>query len=373
MRSFISTLLLLSLSLSATAIPGVPNSDSDPTTAKTPTATKTTALSPPVFTLPARNSTTCTTPQGSGTCTHVSRCGSGGFTVKGFCADDSAEFQCCVQKSCVSTAGKKGWCENIAHGCGVGVTGGGKFVEGNSCGGDATVRCCVLNGGEKKEGDKKDKKEKAEEEREKAKDGWKDKVKSRKKKATAKKTKATATTTTKKTKTTAKPKATTTKKKTTKTTKKKTTKKPKATAAAKKKSGAGIVSKAKSQSGLPYSWGGGGCGGKSRGRTGVGFDCSGLTQYAVCAWSKANGKKITIPRVTGDQYNYGKKVLLKNKKAGDLLFWGKPDCSKRANVYHTAVYAGDGKMVAAKRTGTNVGTFKLETANLCPYVVRHWG
>lgn len=52
-----------------------------------------------------------------------------------------------------------------------------------------------------------------------------------------------------------------------------------------KRTGPGIVKAAESQKGKPYVYGGGGCKGATHG----GFDCSGLTQYAVC---KAQGKTI---------------------------------------------------------------------------------
>lgn len=40
---------------------------------------------------------------------------------------------------------------------------------------------------------------------------------------------------------------------------------------AERSTGSGIVSAAQSQKGIPYVWGGGGCGGPSKG----GYDCSG--------------------------------------------------------------------------------------------------
>lgn len=62
-----------------------------------------------------------------------------------------------------------------------------------------------------------------------------------------------------------------------------------------------VVNAARSQIGLPYSWGGGGLGGPSfgigRGAGTYGFDCSGLTQFA---WGK--GGRLDIGGVTGDQW-----------------------------------------------------------------------
>lgn len=66
-------------------------------------------------------------------------------------------------------------------------------------------------------------------------------------------------------------------------------------------SGGSVVAAARSQIGLPYSWGGGGKGGPSRGigrgAGTVGFDCSGLTEYA---WWR--GRRVSIGGVTYSQH-----------------------------------------------------------------------
>lgn len=66
-------------------------------------------------------------------------------------------------------------------------------------------------------------------------------------------------------------------------------------------SSSGVVGAARSQIGLPYSWGGGGPGGPSygigRGARTFGFDCSGLTEYA---WWK--GQHVSIGGTTYEQY-----------------------------------------------------------------------
>ncbi|MEU6036902.1 hypothetical protein ABZ801_15985 [Actinomadura sp. NPDC047616] len=66
-------------------------------------------------------------------------------------------------------------------------------------------------------------------------------------------------------------------------------------------SGGGVVAAARSQIGVPYSWGGGGKGGPSygigRGAGTVGFDCSGLTEYA---WWR--GRRVDIGGTTYSQY-----------------------------------------------------------------------
>jgi len=65
-------------------------------------------------------------------------------------------------------------------------------------------------------------------------------------------------------------------------------------------SGGSVVAAARSQLGVPYSWGGGGKGGKSRGigrgANTVGFDCSGLTEFA---WWR--GRRVSIGGTTYSQ------------------------------------------------------------------------
>ncbi|RPA76896.1 hypothetical protein BJ508DRAFT_213289, partial [Ascobolus immersus RN42] len=135
--------------------------------------------------------------------------------------------------------------------------------------------------------------------------------------------------------------------------------------------GAQVLAKAKTQEGVDYSWGGGGCNGKSKA---VGFDCSGLTQYAVC---QASGKTVTIPRTTKYQYGSGTRIAKANMKVGDLIFYatgGDCSCSNGycAKMYHVAIFAGNNQMYEARKTGTKISTSTLRTAEMCPYVIRYW-
>ncbi len=98
-------------------------------------------------------------------------------------------------------------------------------------------------------------------------------------------------------------------------------------------SGGSVVAAARSQLGVPYSWGGGGKGGPSygigRGRNTRGFDCSGLTEFA---WWK--GRRVSIGGVTGTQignsYSTGRRpaalgfphrghVVLASNKPGHVI------------------------------------------------------
>ncbi|TKK88595.1 hypothetical protein FDA94_13045 [Herbidospora galbida] len=97
--------------------------------------------------------------------------------------------------------------------------------------------------------------------------------------------------------------------------------------------------------GIPYVWGGGNAHGPSRGvgkgANRVGFDCSGLT---LAAWAKAG---VTLGHYTGTQIKQGKPVQTKDLLPGDLLFFG----ATKTDPSHVGLYAGDGDMIHAPKTG----------------------
>ncbi len=103
--------------------------------------------------------------------------------------------------------------------------------------------------------------------------------------------------------------------------------------------------------GTPYSWGGGGVGGPSKGiccspgghdaRRTVGFDCSGLSQYA---WWAATG--IKIPRTARKQHKALVDVPRNQIQAGDLLFF--------KGSMHVGIADGKGGMIHAPRSNKNV-------------------
>lgn len=117
-----------------------------------------------------------------------------------------------------------------------------------------------------------------------------------------------------------------------------------------------------SQMGVPYSWGGGKPSGPTKGiesgANTVGFDCSGLTQFAYA------GVGVLIPKYSGDQYNTGRKVPVAQAKRGDLLFWG-PGGSQ-----HVAMYLGGGKMLEASGSAGKVTVSPVRTAGIQPYAAR---
>lgn len=121
--------------------------------------------------------------------------------------------------------------------------------------------------------------------------------------------------------------------------------------------------------GTPYSWGGGDPNGPTTGfcdgtngylngscsaSVTAGFDCSSLVQYAY--WPS-----LKLPRLASDQYGATSHhpVSRNDLKPGDLLFWSHGGAG---SIYHVAIYAGDGNVLQAPRTGRNVEVQALTAA-----------
>lgn len=90
--------------------------------------------------------------------------------------------------------------------------------------------------------------------------------------------------------------------------------------------------------GIPYVWGG---------TTTSGFDCSGFTRYV---YRKAG---VNLPRTAAAQQRAVRRVT--TPRPGDLVFFGKP-------AHHVGIYAGNGKMYDAPRTGRTTGLHKIWSA-----------
>ncbi len=109
--------------------------------------------------------------------------------------------------------------------------------------------------------------------------------------------------------------------------------------------GGNAVSVASAWVGTPYVWGGGGEGGPSDG----GFDCSGLTQYAI---AQASHGRVILPRTTYQQIYSGVRVPIQDVRPGDLVF---PASSFSARgPEHVQLAAGNGMVIEAPHSGATV-------------------
>jgi peptidoglycan DL-endopeptidase RipA len=123
-----------------------------------------------------------------------------------------------------------------------------------------------------------------------------------------------------------------------------------------------VVQRGLSQRGVPFSWAGGGVNGPSRGTgTGintVGFDASGLMQYAYA------GAGIKLPRSSGAIYRVGQKVPPSQARKGDLIFYG-PE-----GTQSVAMYLGNNQML---EVGDVVQVSPVRSNGMTPYLVRVLG
>ena len=122
--------------------------------------------------------------------------------------------------------------------------------------------------------------------------------------------------------------------------------------------GAQVLSIASTQTGVPYSWGGGttaGPGyGTQQGANTKGFDCSHFVQYVF------NQVGINLPPPSQSQAQQGKPVASLNQaQAGDLLFFNYEGPNS-----HVGIYIGGGKMIDAPMTGQTIGIHSVDTGHL---------
>lgn len=107
-----------------------------------------------------------------------------------------------------------------------------------------------------------------------------------------------------------------------------------------------VIHWAKKLKGKPYKWGAAGPGS---------FDCSGYVQYVY----GKSGKK--VGRTSGAQLA-GQHIAKGKKRPGDILVF-----LRGGRAFHSAIYAGGGKMWEAQKSGVPVGKHKIWSSS---YVVR---
>ena len=112
--------------------------------------------------------------------------------------------------------------------------------------------------------------------------------------------------------------------------------------------GASIIKNASCYIGNNYVWGG----------TSLtdGADCSGFVQTLYGEFG------ISLPRVAQDQAQVGTKVDLKDAVPGDLCFYRN---ASTGEIYHVAIYAGDGKTIEAYSSSRGIIATTVYTPDLC--------
>lgn len=110
--------------------------------------------------------------------------------------------------------------------------------------------------------------------------------------------------------------------------------------------GEAAVAAARTQLGQPYR-----SGGESRAEGG--FDCSGLTYFA---WKTAG---VTLPRSSVTQYAGTTRIKKADLLPGDLVFYSSG--GPRGRISHVALYAGEGKIIQARRPGVKLSENELAT------------
>jgi hypothetical protein len=110
--------------------------------------------------------------------------------------------------------------------------------------------------------------------------------------------------------------------------------------------GAQVVAVARTQLGVPYVWGGA--------TPGVGFDCSGLTQWAYAQVG------LSLPRTAQQQFDATIRLSPEQLQPGDLVFFAQ---TYPSNVWitHVGIYIGGGMMINAPVEGDVVSEMPVYT------------
>jgi cell wall-associated NlpC family hydrolase len=133
-----------------------------------------------------------------------------------------------------------------------------------------------------------------------------------------------------------------------------------------------VIDRARSQIGVPYSWGGGNRNGPTLGVQdgGVadtyqdyahkGFDCSGLMQYAF------TGAGVNLDRPASTEATEGEHVPWTQREPGDMIFYAYDNGA--GEIHHVALYTGKNAqgqdmMVEAEESGTTVHEVPVRATN----------
>lgn len=117
---------------------------------------------------------------------------------------------------------------------------------------------------------------------------------------------------------------------------------------------------------IPYSWGGGHDDvpgpslGTCQGYSGAilpcpatrtrGLDCSGLARWV---YRLAYGRDVLGPGNTDDHIRRLTEIPAAKARPGDLVFYGKIG-KRKAKTHHVGIYVGQGRMINALKTGTEI-------------------
>jgi cell wall-associated NlpC family hydrolase len=134
--------------------------------------------------------------------------------------------------------------------------------------------------------------------------------------------------------------------------------------------GTAVVSAATRWLGTPYSWGGGGplgpTRGIGRGAATIGFDCSGLVLHAV--WQASAGR-VQLPHLAAAQVQQGRPVQADQMLPGDVIGI---DHRRGAGISHIVIYVGAGNVVHAPRTGEVVRIAPLAGFRHAAWTIRRY-
>ncbi|MBM4505996.1 hypothetical protein GS582_20705, partial [Rhodococcus hoagii] len=136
--------------------------------------------------------------------------------------------------------------------------------------------------------------------------------------------------------------------------------------------GRAVIEAASRWIGTPYVWGGG----DQNGPTDGGFDCSGLTLYAIY---QASGGRISLPHFTGSNANpgqlndaSGQEVQFSAKQPGDLIFFGPASETHHVGIYY-GVKDGQEMLLHAPQSGETVTIAPLSGMSNEQMHVRRFG